>query len=86
MFNTLAYARNLKKAGFTDEQAEAMANGLVELASATLATKEDIAELKADIARLEGKFFVLLWVVSGVGFAIFLTLVALLFRLFWPFL
>ena len=63
-----------------------MANGLVELASTTLATKEDIAELKAGIARLEGKFFVLLWVVSGVGFAIFLTLVALLFRLFWPFL
>ena len=59
-FDTLAYARRLKAAGFTEPQAEAQAEALAEaLASgmAELATKADVEALatatKADLRDLE---------------------------------
>jgi hypothetical protein len=59
-FDTLAYARRLKEAGFTEPQAEAQAEALAEaLASgmAELATKADLEALatatKADLKALE---------------------------------
>lgn len=41
--DTLAYAKKLKSAGFTDEQAE--------LVNGQLATKKDLAELKTEIIK-----------------------------------
>ena len=52
-FDTLAYARKLKSAGFTEEQAEIQAEALVEIVDERLATKQDILELKRDIKELE---------------------------------
>lgn len=52
-FDTLAYARRLKEAGFSDRQAEALAEATRDLAVQDFATKSDIAALKADIAALE---------------------------------
>jgi hypothetical protein len=60
-----------------------------------VATKEDIADLKTELGRdisvlegrlsaIEGKLSVLLWVVGGVGFSIFLAILALPFRLYQP--
>jgi DNA polymerase III epsilon subunit-like protein len=56
-FDTLAYAKRLKEAGFTDHQAEAQALALADaFKEGALATKQDIGdlrhELKQDIADL----------------------------------
>lgn len=57
IFDTLAYSKRLKKAGFTEIQAEAQAEAIAELVTEKLATKEDIRRLelatKNDIGRLE---------------------------------
>ncbi len=55
-FDTLAYSEKMQKAGFTREQADAMAkanaaafNDMVD--ARQLATKQDLAELKHDILK-----------------------------------
>ncbi|MBI5184535.1 MAG: DUF1640 domain-containing protein [Nitrospinae bacterium] len=64
-FDTLAYARKLKSAGFTQEQAEVQAEAqkdmLAEILDSSLATKGDIASVKGDIGRLEKEILVLKW-------------------------
>jgi hypothetical protein len=45
-FDTLAYARRLRGAGFTDQQAELQAEALAAVVSETLATKQDLRELE----------------------------------------
>ncbi len=52
-FDTLAYAKKLKKVGFTEEQAEVQAEALAQIIDERLATKKDILELKRDIKELE---------------------------------
>jgi len=53
VFDTLSYAKKLKAAGFTEEQAEVQAEALAEIVDERLATKQDILELKRDIKELE---------------------------------
>lgn len=53
-FDTLKLARRLESAGFPPQQAGDMAEAIAE-ALADLATKTDIAGLKADIAALEAR-------------------------------
>ncbi|MGQ0591409.1 MAG: hypothetical protein ACT4QB_01840 [Gammaproteobacteria bacterium] len=52
-FDTLKFAKRLKEAGFTEEQAEALADAEAEFIEQNLATKRDIADLKRDIKELE---------------------------------
>lgn len=52
-FDTLKFAKRLKEAGFTEQQAEALASAQVDLIEANLATKADILGLKRDIKELE---------------------------------
>jgi len=52
-FDTLAYAKKLKAAGFTEQQAEIQAEALSEIIQDRLATKQDIEGLKRDIKELE---------------------------------
>ena len=52
MFDTLAAARRLKEAGFSDMQAEALANSILETAIHNLATKEYIDAALDRVARL----------------------------------
>ncbi|MGH8554013.1 MAG: coiled-coil domain-containing protein [Gammaproteobacteria bacterium] len=52
-FDTLKFAKRLKEAGFTEQQAEALADAEAELIEQNLATKRDIAEIKRDIKELE---------------------------------
>lgn len=56
-FDTLTYAKKLKEAGFTDQQAEAQADALRAIVNDNLATKHDIEELRAgtkqDIALVQ---------------------------------
>jgi len=48
-FDTYAYVKKLKAAGFTEEQAGAQAEALAGVVDANLATKHDIAALRGDI-------------------------------------
>ena len=67
-FDTLATARKLKAAGIAEAHAEAIAEAQAEAARAgrsELATKADIAALKADIAGLEVRFYRALMVLAG---------------------
>ena len=56
-FDTLQYAKKLKKAGFTEQQAEIQAEALADFIENNLATKRDLKELelalKNDIKQLE---------------------------------
>jgi len=49
-FDTLKFAKRLKEAGFTEQQAEALADAEAEFIEQNLATKRDIADIKRDIA------------------------------------
>lgn len=61
-FDTLAYAKKLKEAGFTEGQAEAQAEALRSVIDTNLATKQDLKELESRITlRLGGL------IVAGVG-------------------
>ncbi|AEB09750.1 hypothetical protein [Desulfobacca acetoxidans] len=53
IFDTLEFAKKLKAADFTDQQAETLATAVSEIIEARLATKEDIAMLQRDIAMLQ---------------------------------
>ncbi len=56
-FDTHRYVKRLTESGFTERQAETLADEQVALLNANLATKADIARveaaLKADIAKVE---------------------------------
>ena len=52
-FDTLKFAKRLKEAGFTEQQAEALADAEAEFIEQNLATKRDIADVKRDIKELE---------------------------------
>ena len=52
-FDTRKAVRNLKAVGFEEPQADAIVDTLGDAFSDTIATKSDIAEVQADIARLE---------------------------------
>ncbi len=63
-FDTLAYAKRLRDAGFTEEQAEAQTQAqkqaLKEILETTLATKDDIHRLEKQIAVLKWMMGVML--------------------------
>ena len=53
VFDTHRFVRNLTESGFTERQAEALANEQVELLNSNLATKADMAAVQADIADVK---------------------------------
>lgn len=63
-FDTLKFAERLEKAGLTREQASAIAeaqkDALSEALDTTLATKTDIAEVKAELAVMKWMMGVLI--------------------------
>ena len=71
-FDTLAYAKRLKEAGFSEAQAEAHTQAqkqvLSEVLDTTLATKKDINGLErlviTDINRIEKQIAVLKWMMG----------------------
>jgi len=50
-FDTLAYAKKLKEAGFTEQQAEVQAEALASIVESELATKRDLKETEAALKR-----------------------------------
>ena len=51
--DTLAYARRLREAGFSEEQAEGQAEALAAAMTDTLATKQDFALARQDLHDFE---------------------------------
>lgn len=58
--DTLAYARRLRQAGFTEQQAEGQAEALAAVMMDSLATRQDVQELdlrmQARFARIDERF------------------------------
>lgn len=77
-FDTLAYAKKMKAAGFTDQQAELQAEALQEIFGTELATKNDLIDVRKDIS--EAKAEIIKWVAGMLvaQAAIVVTLVKLL--------
>ena len=55
VFDSYAYVRRLRDAGMDEQQAAIQAETFMALAEDRLATKQDIAELKRDIAAIDAK-------------------------------
>lgn len=51
IFDTLSYAKRLKKAGFTEEQAEVQAETFLIIVEDHLVTKRDLKELEVALRR-----------------------------------
>ena len=49
VFDSHQFVRNLTASGFTERQAEALANEQVQLLNANLATKADLAAVRSDL-------------------------------------
>ena len=97
MFDTHSSFTRLKRAGFTDRQAEAQTDILRDLVDGRLATKRDLQELEARLesrikeleARLESEIKAEIKVVQlstvkwvvGIAFAQFAALAALILKL-----
>lgn len=54
-FDTYAYVKKLKAAGFTEEQAGAQAEALASVVDANLATKQDITALRESMEALRAE-------------------------------
>jgi len=86
LFDTLQYVKKLRAAKVPEEQAEAQAEALrmaldasLSEHAAQLATKGDIAGVKSDIIRLEGRMTLLQWMLG----AILGGVIALVFKAFF---
>ena len=84
-FDTLAYVKTLRDAGFEEKQAEAQAAALatvLKTSASDLATKQDIDRLEARInlfeERSDGRFKLLQWMMAfnlGIGVAVLWVLI-----------
>lgn len=57
-FDTHRFVKRLTGSGFTETQAETLAEEHVELLNSNLATKADIAEVKLEITKVEAQIAV----------------------------
>ena len=69
--DTLAYAKKLKAAGFTEQQVEVQAEAMAELVNEQLVTKRDLKELEMSLVLRLGGIMV-------AGIAVIATLVKIL--------
>ena len=93
-FDTHRFVKNLTAGGFTEKQAETLADEQVHLLNANLATKVDIQAVKVDIQAVKAdlqveiqtvKADLLKWIVTAMTAqtGVILGLAAGLIRLFW---
>ncbi len=81
VFDTLAHAKKLKEAGFTEKQAEVQAEALASIIDEKLATKEDIRLLKEDLKALEERLTYKLTLRLGSMLVVAITVLAILMKL-----
>ena len=81
-FDTLKYAKKLREAGFSQQQAELQAEALSEIVEDRLATKQDLKELemvtKQELKELEMRLTIRLGSLIAVAIGIVATLVKIL--------
>ncbi|MGK2871786.1 MAG: DUF1640 domain-containing protein [Alphaproteobacteria bacterium] len=67
-FDTLKFVEKLRAAGVSEPQAKAqaevLASALSEAMEVQLATKDDIRDVRSDIAKLERDMYVLKWMMG----------------------
>jgi hypothetical protein len=78
LFDTLAYAKKLKVAGFTDSQAEVQAEALAEIIEDRLATKQDVADIKRDMREMEQRIIIKLGAMIAASIAVTVSLLKIL--------
>lgn len=84
-FDTLKFTKRLKEAGFTEAQAEAVADSFLQATGeAEVATKRDLERVEAKIERLETKLTGELTLVKWMLGILLGGVVALLMRAFFP--
>lgn len=81
VFDTLAYAKKLKKAGFTEEQAEIQAEALAEIVDERLATKQDISELRRELKEMEERLTYKLTIRLGTMLVVAVGVIATLVKI-----
>lgn len=65
-FDTLAYSKKLREAGFTELQAEAQAEALAQIVNDHIATKQDLKELEYRlIIKLGGMLVVAIGIMTA---------------------
>jgi hypothetical protein len=78
-FDTHKFVRRLKESGFTEEQAEGVADAFKEAqGEAELATKRDIDDLRHDMKELEYRIVIKLGALMAFAIGVVATLVKLL--------
>jgi hypothetical protein len=78
IFDTHAFIKRLTAAGMPEQQAEILAEEHARMLGEQLATKHDIALLRADMDRLKDQLTIRLGVMMAGGIAIVAALVRLL--------
>ncbi len=78
IFDTLAYSKKLKAAGFTEQQAEAQAETLAEVIETQIATKRDLQEISRDLKLMEQRIIIKLGSLIAASIAITVTLLRIL--------
>ena len=82
LFDTLAYAKKLKDAGFTDSQAEVQAEAFAEIIEERIVTKHDLKEteqmLKRDLKETEQRIIIKLGAMVAASIAVTVSLMKLL--------
>jgi hypothetical protein len=78
LFNTHAFVKRLTAAGMPEAQAEALADELTPLIDERLATKDDLANLatKADLAEVKADL--MKWTFGAIGFQTVIVLGAVI--------
>ena len=77
-FDTLAYAKKMIAAGFTQQQAEVQAEALAEIIDEHIATKQDISDLKIELKAMEQRIIIKLGAMTAASIAIIAALIKLL--------
>jgi len=77
-FDTLAYAKKMIAAGFTQQQAEVQAEALAEIIDEHIANKQDISDLKIELKAMEQRIIIKLGAMTAASIAIIAALIKLL--------
>jgi hypothetical protein len=78
MFNALRYTKKLEEVGFTREQAEAHIEIMTEVIETNLATKQDMKDLRVEMAQLENRLTIKLGTIVSLAIGIAVTLAKLI--------
>lgn len=81
MLHTLKYVKTLEQAGISRNQAEAHVQIIAEVAEESLATKQDIKELKDEMQKMEYRLVIKLGTIVTLSFATAATITTILVKL-----